>query len=181
MKEYIMLEFEDGTKCAIIDKFEYNNKNYFLVSKVLNDKKISEVFNICIYNEKNNILENIEDEEEYNLIKTIFDKKIENQRIMDENLSKINFEEMEKLKITSINNFEYVLQKQNGEIITKNIEFYVKNKPEVNEYIYMSKDIVKEINIFQYGIINNMEKINEKEIIQVITSKGKYYLQRYYG
>lgn len=181
MKEYIMLEFEDGNKCAIIDKIEYNSKNYFLVSNILSNKKLSNTFKICIYNEKNNILEDIEDEEEYNLIKTIFDKKIEKQKIIDENLSKINFEEMEKLKITGINIFEYVLQKQNGEIITKNIEFYIKNKPEVNEYIYMSKDIVKEINIFQYGIINNVEKINENEIIQVITANGKYYLQRYYG
>ena len=61
------------------------------------------------------------------------------------------------------------------------IDFYVQNKPKVGDSIYMTKNVVKEINIFQYGQINYFNKINDDEIIKVVNEKSEYFLQRYYG
>lgn len=87
---------------------------------------------------------------------------------------------MAKLKIINIDNYDYTLEDDNGNKIIKNIEFQ-NHKPNINDYLYMSKKITKETNIFQYGIIYNFNNVKLDEIIKLETKDGIYFLQRYYG
>lgn len=180
MNEYIVLELEDNSKYVVIDTFEYQSKEYFLVTRVLDEETIVDnKFNICIYNSDKNCFEKIENNEELEFMTLIFQKKLDKQKNIEEMLDKILFTEMEKLRIIDIRDYDYIFQKENGQILTKNIEFY-KKQPKVNDCIFISKIILNE-NVLQYGIINDLNNINENEIIKVITENEEYYLQRYYG
>ena len=66
-------------------------------------------------------------------------------------------------------------------MIIRNIEFYLENKPKINDYIYISKEVINENNVLQYGYIKDLNNINNNEIIKVVSSDNEYYYQRYYG
>lgn len=180
MNEYIVLELEDNSKYAVIDTFEYQHKEYFLVTRVSKEETmVDNKFNICIYNSDKNCFEKIENSEEFEFMALIFQKKLDKQNRVEEMLDKILFTEMEKLRIIDIKDYNYTFQKDNGQILTKNIEFY-KKQPKVNDCIFISKVMLNE-NALQYGIINDLNNIKENEIIKVIGENEEYYLQRYYG
>lgn len=180
MNEYVVLELEDNSKYAVIDTFNYENKEYFLVTRVLENETIIEnEFNICIYNSYKNCFEKIENKEELEIISLVFEKKLKKQNLMEDALENIQFNEMEKLKVIEISNYNYTFQKTNGQLLTINIEFYIK-APKINDCIFISKNMLNE-DMLQYGIVNNLENIKETEIIKIITENNEYYLQRYYG
>lgn len=181
MNEYVILELENGTKCTVVDALEYGAKKYFLVLLVSKEEDyIDDDFKLCMYNENKNYLEKITNEEEKDFIMSIFDERLKEKKELEEQLNLIS-NNLIKLRIVDINDYNYILELPNGEKIIKNINFYVGNKLEVNNYIYMSEAIIKEKNIFQYGIIYDLKKININEIIKIETSEKEYYLQRYYG
>lgn len=181
MKEYVILELENGTKCTVVDALEYGAKKYFLVLLVSEEEDyVADDFKLCIYNENKNYLERITNEAEKDFIMSIFEERLKEKKELEEQLNLIS-NNLIKLRIVDINEFDYTLELTNGEKIIKNINFYVGNKLEVNNYIYMSEAIIKEKNIFQYGIIYDLKKININEIIKIETSEKEYYLQRYYG
>lgn len=90
---------------------------------------------------------------------------------------------MEKLKIIKKDKYDYTLEGNNGKIYTLNIEFYgLEEDPKINDYIYMSDKILKEKNLFSFGIINNNNiNIKEEDLIKIVSDNKEYYLQRYYG
>ena len=181
MNEYVILELENGTKCTVVDALEYGAKKYFLVLLVSKEEDyIDDDFKLCMYNENKNYLEKITNEEEKDFIMSIFDERLKEKKELEEQLNLIS-NNLIKLRIVDINDYNYILELPNGEKIIKNINFYVGNKLEVNNYIYMSEAIIKEKNIFQYGTIYDLKKININEIIKIETSEKEYYLQRYYG
>ena len=74
----------------------------------------------------------------------------------------------------------YTFENINKETITKNINFD-KKTPQLNDIVYLPKEIVNEINIFQYGPIYDLNNLNTNEVIKVETKTEEYFLQRYYG
>lgn len=180
MNEYAIVELENKNKFVILDSFKYEGKKYFLLVDIY-DEQLGEDVKICIYNEKMNYFEKIVDEDEYNFVADVFNNKLEKQRFIYSELNKINFSKMVKLTITNVDGFNYEFKDEHGNKVQKSIDFYVQNKPKVGDSIYMTKNVVKEINIFQYGQINYFNKINDDEIIKVVNKKSEYFLQRYYG
>ena len=89
---------------------------------------------------------------------------------------------MIKLKIISKNNYNYVLEDTNSKKYNVNIEFYsLEEQPSIGDFLYMSEKIVREVNIYSFGLINSLENVSEDDIIKVIIKGKEYYLQRYYG
>ena len=61
-------------------------------------------------------------------------------------------EEMIKTKVISVDGIDYILETPTGNRLNKSIIFYTNKKPNINDYIYISKKILNETNIFQYLI-----------------------------
>ena len=182
MKEYAIIELENGSKYAVIDTMEKGIKKYFLVAVVSNDEKVVDnEFKVCIYNEYRNYFEKIENEEEYDLIMSLFEERLEQQKELDDTLENINNAHLIKLKIINIDGYNYTLEDERGNSVIKNIEFYIENKPKIGGYIYMSEKVIKEKNIFTYGKIYDYKSIKADEIIKIETNEEKLFLQRYYG
>lgn len=180
MLEYRIIELENNNKCAIIDTLEWNNKKYVLVIGISNDEKfVDNKFIIGIYNESKNYFELIEEDNLEYLSQMFLEKLIKKQEL-DKLLNNIELN-LIKLRVKKIDNTNYKLEDSKGNIINKNLIFYNDKNPNVDEYICLSNQIIKEENIFQYGDINNLHKINANEIIKVETKDGEYFLQRYYG
>lgn len=93
---------------------------------------------------------------------------------------------MKKLKVVSINNYNYSLkdeQENNYDII---IEFYdLKEPPKVGEYIYISNRLLNEKMLYfgpigsKYG--RNITDENDEDILVLLKENERIYLQRYYG
>ena len=182
MKEHVIIELENGSKYAVIDTMEKGIKKYFLVTTVSKDEtEVDDEFKVCIYNEEKNYFEKIENEEEYDLIMSLFEERLEQQKEIDEALENISKNNLEKLRIINIDGYDYTLEDSRGNTIKKNIEFYVENKPTIGSYIYMSEKVIKEKNIFAYGSINDYKNIKEDEIIKIENNEEEVFLQRYYG
>ena len=180
MLEYRIIELENNNKCAIIDTLEWNNKKYVLVIGVSNDEKfVDNKFIIGIYNESKNYFEIIEEDNLEYLSQMFLEKLIKKQEL-DKLLNNIELN-LIKLRVKKIDNTNYKLKDSKGNIIIKNLIFNTNKTPNIDEYIYLSEQIIKEKNIFQYGIINNLDKINNNEVIKIETKDGEYFLQRYYG
>ena len=181
MNEYVILELENGTKCTVVDALEYGAKKYFLVLLVSEEEDyVDDNFKLCMYNENKNYLEKITNEAEKDFIMSILQERSKEKKELEEQLNLIS-NNLIKLRIVDINEYDYTLEYPNGEKIKKNISFYPDYKSECDAYIYMSESIIKEKNIFQYGTIYNSEKININEIIKIETLNKEYFLQRYYG
>lgn len=180
MIEYRIIELENNSKYAVIDTLEWNNKKYVLAIGVSNDEKsVDNKFVIVIYNESKNYFERIEEENLQYLSQKFLEKLTATQEL-DKLLNNIELD-LIKLRVINIDNTYYKLEDSKGNIINKNLIFYNDKNPNVDEYICLSNQIIKEENIFQYGDINNLHKINTNEIIKVETKDGEYFLQRYYG
>lgn len=179
MKEYVIVKLENDKKCVIIDTLKHQSKEYFLITEVSNDEtSISEDYKVCLYDYDKNCFVKIENIEELNLITLEFENKIKNKSVFEESFS---LDDFIKLKIVDINNYDYTFELEDGSKIIKNIEFYLENKPKVSSCIYISKEVLMENNVLQYGYIKDLNNINNKEIIKVIDYTGEYYYQRYYG
>ena len=179
MKEYIIVKLENDKKCVIIDTLKYQRKEYFLVTEVSNDETdISEDYKVCLYDYNKNCFKKIENDEELEFITLKFENNIKNKSIFEESIYVDSFI---KLKIIDIDNYDYTFQSENGKMIIRNIEFYLENKPKINDYIYISKEVINENNVLQYGYIKDLNNINNNEIIKVVSSDNEYYYQRYYG
>lgn len=182
MKRYPIVDLENGSKCAIIDMLEYGNKKYFsLIQIEQNELSISNEIIICLYNEIDNSFTEIKNNEDYIFIQEIFKERLKEKQDFNCMLKQIEDNYLIKLKIVEIDGFNYILETETGKIILKNIDFYIENKPKLNSYIYMSKNIINEKNLFQYGDIINFNDINPDEIIKIENEDNEYFLQRYYG
>ena len=71
-----IIELQDGKKYAIIMSLENDNKEYILVSET-DEENIKEELDIFIRDRKNNIIKEIDDEFEYELIKSVFERKLD--------------------------------------------------------------------------------------------------------
>ena len=93
----------NGIKYTLIDAVEYNSNKYFLLAQTSSDeKKISDKFDICRYDKKHNNFDYIEDIDEYTYIKSLFDKRIEKQKLEIEIINKIDFDNLVKLEVVSV-------------------------------------------------------------------------------
>lgn len=165
MDKFIEIILNDS-KYLIIDAIDINNKRYCLLAHITeDDTNIDDEFDICIYDNNNFYI--IEDEYEYNTVKDIFNRHLEEE---SNRLNTI------KLKVINIDGYNYTLEKENKEKIVKNIEIYGDIKIEVNDYIYMLEKTLEE-DMLQYGTIVN----NKDEIIKITRDNKVFYLQRYYG
>lgn len=89
---------------------------------------------------------------------------------------------MEKLRIAEKNKYNYLLKNSNGEVFFINMEFYDTEEPNVNDYIYLPKEILNTKNIYSFGkLTTDTNKIKEEDLIKIISNDKEYYLERYYG
>lgn len=177
MKEYTIIELKNGDNYVLVDMLNIDNKKYFLLANIiLYDNEVDNYFDIFIYKEETNSISEIEDEYEYNSIKDIFNNKLDNLRKelieMDNNKLKII-----KLKVLDINNNDYTFEKIDGSKLIVNIEIYGNLKLEVNDYLYIKEDTIKENVTIRFGSIYT----DKTEIIKIVRNDEIYYLQRYYG
>lgn len=175
MNNYMIITLENNLKYAVIDVLNYNNKKYFLVSKVIGDT-IEEVYTICEYNELKNCFEEIEEQE---VLEDIFNKRLDSKKRVLSYFDELK-KDMIKLQVIDINSNEYLLKDNQGNLKRKSL-FFNENPPKITDYIYLSKAIINEINIFSYGEIYNSNSTKIDEIIIIETKDGSYVLQRYYG
>ena len=88
---------------------------------------------------------------------------------------------MYKLIIQEINNYDYKLIDQDNNIYNKNIEFYSKYKPQVNDIIYVDESIINEVNLYAFDEVYDTRDVDIKDIIKIVSNKKEYYFQRRYG
>ena len=86
---------------------------------------------------------------------------------------------MRKVIIKGINNYDYILVDQNNNIYNKNMEFYSKYKPKVNDIMYVPEQILKETNLYAFKEVQNID--NDDEYIKIINDNKEYLFQRVYG
>ena len=88
---------------------------------------------------------------------------------------------MNKFRIISITNNDYILENECSKY-NLNMIFYIDDKIEVGDIIYLPVNILREVNIYAFGPINNRDiNLDENDIIKIITKDKEMYLQRYYG
>ena len=88
---------------------------------------------------------------------------------------------MKKLIIKEINNYDYTLMDQDNNVYNKNIEFYSKYKPQVNDIVYLDDSILEEVNLYAYDEVYGIRDIDIIDIIKVVSNNKEYYFQRRYG
>ena len=88
---------------------------------------------------------------------------------------------MYKLIIQEINNYDYTLIDEKENIYNKNIKFYSKYKPQVNDILYVDDSIVKEVNLYFFDEVYDTKNVDIKDIIKVVSNDKEYYFQRRYG
>lgn len=172
-----VIELSNKNKYLIIDMIESEEKKYFLLTRVNQDNnEISTKFDLCIYNEEMNTFEAIDNEYEYNNIKTFFENRLNNKK---QELTKLQENEMNliKLKLINIDNYDYTFIDDNHNEHILNIEIFGNFKFELNDYIYINKETLNENITLRFGPIYT----NDIEIIKIIREEEQFYLQRYYG
>ena len=88
---------------------------------------------------------------------------------------------MQKLIIKEINNYDYILVDEKENIYNKNIEFYSKYKPQVNDIVYVDNSILEEVNLYAFDEVYDTRNVDIKDIIKVVSNNNEYYFQRRYG
>lgn len=88
---------------------------------------------------------------------------------------------MKKLIVKNINNYDYTLIDNDNNIHVINIEFYSKLKPNIGDIIYLDDSLLTEVNLFSFDEFNDMNNLDKKDIIKVVSKNGDYYLQRRFG
>lgn len=96
-------------------------------------------------------------------------------------IDRLNLENLNKFKIVNIDGYNYTLEDVNNEKIVRNLEFYIEEKLNTNDYIYINERIIRENKILQYGTIYDYQRLNEYEIIIIKTKDKGFFLQRMYG
>ena len=61
MNNYIIITLANDIKCAVIDVLKCNDKSYFLISKIY-DNKVDSDFIICEYDELQNCFKEVENQ-----------------------------------------------------------------------------------------------------------------------
>ena len=88
---------------------------------------------------------------------------------------------MKKIIIEKIDNYDYTLVDKDGNYYIKNIEFYSKYKPVIGDIIYLSDNILNEINLYAFDEVYKNNNVDIDDIIKVIHNDEEYYFQRRYG
>jgi len=170
--EHLEIELENGVKLKALDTMELDNKKYFYI-------KNNDEFLVCLYNEVDNHFIKINDKDVYTIIEKRFINNL-NKKTNDVAFLDTLSQNMIESIIIYVQDDIVTLQLSNKIIIKKNMLFY-DIKPTIGSKIFMSNNIMKEVNIFQYGSIYDYNNINENEIIKIVKDEKEYYLQRYYG
>ena len=180
MRENLIIELSNGIKYTIIDAIEYNSFKYFLLTQVSKDEtKIAAGFEICRYDHIHNNLDQITNEEEYAIIKNIFDERTSKEQMEINIIHRIDFDELIKLEVLNVRKYDYKF-KYDGKIIHKNIEFYSKTKPKIGDILYVSYKTLED-DMLSYGHIKNIQEVNHNNILVIERNNQKIYLRRYYG
>ena len=175
INNYMIIILENKLKYAVIDVLNYNNKKYFLVSKIINNS-IDETYTICEYNDLKNCFEKINNQEE---LEELFNKRLDSKKRVLSYFDELK-KDMIKLQVIDINSNEYLLRDDQGNLRRKNLFFNDEN-PKITDYIYLSESIINEVNIFYYGEIYNSNSTKTDEIIIIENKDSSYVFQRYYG
>lgn len=94
---------------------------------------------------------------------------------------------MIKLIIEKIDGYNYLLKDEKDNAYNINIEFYdLVSKPNINDYIYMNENLVKNNSVLSFGPLDgiygkNIESSEDEDLIILVISNEKIYLKRYYG
>ena len=88
---------------------------------------------------------------------------------------------MKKLIIKEINNYDYTLIDAKENVYNKNIEFYSKYKPQVNDILYVDDSIINEVNLYAFDEVYDTRNIDIKDIIKIVSNNQEYYFQIRYG
>lgn len=180
MKEHLIIELSNGIKYAVIDMIQENNNKYFLLTQTSKDEtQIANEFEICKYDHIHNNFDKIENSDEYEQVKTIFDKRLEHKNMELSIINRIDFDELIKLQVISVRKYDYKFKYDNT-IIHKNIEFYSKTKPKVGDYIYISLETLGE-DMLSYGHIKQLNEVNHQNVLVIERNSQRIYLRRYYG
>lgn len=180
MKENLIIEMSNGFKYAVIDMIELNNNKYFLLAQTSSDEtKLSDKFDICKYDNIHNNFDYIENIDEYNSVKELFDKRVDKHRIEIEIISRIDLDNLIKLEVINVKKYDYKLKYEN-KTIYKNIEFYSKTKPNKGDFIYIAPQTLND-DMLSYGHIKSIDQIGHMNVLVIEKGEQKVYLQRYYG
>lgn len=74
----------------------------------------------------------------------------------------------------------FTLKDEKNNTYKKDFIFYDIEEPKENDIMLIPECILKEINIFNFGPVDE-SKINKDELIKIINKEKEYYIQRYYG
>jgi hypothetical protein len=180
MRENIIIELSNGIKYTIIDAIEYNSYKYFLLTQVSKDEtKVSSEFDICRYDHINNNLDQLTNEDEYTIIKNIFDERTSREKVELSIIHRIDFDELLKLEVVGVRKYDYKF-KYHGQIIHKNIEFYSNTKPKIGDSIYISYKTLED-DMLSFGHIKNISEVNHNNVLVIERNNQRIYLRRYYG
>lgn len=175
MNNYMIITLENEIKCAVIDVLKYDDRSYFLISK-MNDDRIDRDFIICEYDELENCFKEVENQED---LEVLFNERLNSkQRVLSyfDDIKK----EMIKLHVLDINSNLYLLKDDNGNIREKTI-ILINEKININDYIYLLESVINEDNIFTYGKIYNWKSTKKEEIMIIEKDDTSIILQKYYG
>lgn len=175
MNNYLTVELSNNSKYIVVEILNLNEKIYFLLTKILDDgKNISDIFDIVLFNIMENSFESLIDEDEYLYVKNMFENKLDIDR---NNNDKLGFNNIHKYKIVDRDNLLFVLKNDSDEFFNLEMELYGNFDIKVNDYIYISDNLLKENDIVRFGSVYT----DKTEIIKVVSENKVFYLQRYYG
>ena len=79
------------------------------------------------------------------------------------------------------NNNNYILVDDNNKYYAKNIEFYTKVKPQVNDIMYFSDRILRVSDLYAFGEVYDTKNYNVDDFMKLISNNEAYYFQQLYG
>ena len=88
---------------------------------------------------------------------------------------------MKKVIVKRIENYNYTMVDTNNNVYIKNIEFYSKYKPVVDDVIYFDDKILNEDNLYAFDEIHDQIHVEMEDMIKIVHDDKEYYFQRIYG